>query len=60
MNQLVPVTLMPGMSLYKYHLLNKIGEGSFGEVWLAREGALQRDFAIKILKPRYTVDHRLK
>lgn len=60
MNHLVPVTLMPGMSLYKYHLLSKIGEGSFGEVWLAREGALQRDFAIKILKPRYTVDHRLK
>ena len=60
MTQLVPVAFTPGMQLYKYQLINKIGEGSFGEVWLAREAALQRDFAIKILKPRYDVDHRLR
>ena len=60
MTQLVPIAFTPGMQLYKYQLISKIGEGSFGEVWLAHEAALQRDFAIKILKPRYTVDHRLR
>lgn len=60
MTQLVPITLTPSMPLYKYQLLQKIGDGSFGEVWLARDAALQREFAIKILKPNLTVDHRLK
>lgn len=60
MNQLVPMAFAPGMQIYKYQLISKIGEGSFGEVWLANDAALQREFAIKLLKPMYTVDQRLR
>ncbi|GLS16986.1 hypothetical protein GCM10007874_00010 [Labrys miyagiensis] len=37
-----------------------IGRGSFGEVWLALDVALQRQFAVKILKPGVSVDERLR
>lgn len=60
MNQLVPITFTPGLQIYKYQLISKIGQGSFGEVWLANEAALQRQFAIKLLKPDITVDERLR
>lgn len=59
MNQLVAVALTPGMRLYKYQLIHKIGAGSFGEVWLARDLAVQRDYAVKILQPGISVDARL-
>lgn len=60
MNQLVPVTLTPGMDLYKYHLVSRIGSGSFGEVWLAHDLAVQRQYAVKILQPGVSVDKRLR
>lgn len=60
MSQLVPVTLSAGMQLYKYQLISKIGQGSFGEVWLAHDLALQRQFAVKILKPGISIDERLR
>lgn len=60
MNQLVPVALVPGMNLYKYHLVSKIGAGSFGEVWLAHDVAVQREYAVKVLQPGVSVDKRLR
>jgi serine/threonine protein kinase len=60
MNQIVPVTLVSGMSLYKYQLVKMIGRGGFGEVWLARDQALQREYAVKILLPGVSVDTRLR
>ncbi|NNH60333.1 serine/threonine protein kinase [Rhizobium laguerreae] len=60
MTQLVPVTLVPGMNLYKYRLISRIGAGSFGEVWLAHDLAVQREYAIKILQPGVSVDQRLR
>lgn len=60
MNPLVAVTLTPGMMLYKYRLVSKIGAGSFGEVWLAHDLAVQREYAIKILQPGVSVDERLR
>jgi len=60
MNQLVPINLQPGMLLYKYELLKKIGNGEFGDVWLARDHALNREYAIKILKPGLSIDERLR
>ena len=60
MNQLVPVTLTPGMNLYKYHLVSRIGRGSFGEVWIANDLAVQREYAVKILQPGVSVDDRLR
>lgn len=59
-NALAPLTFAPGMQLYKYQLLSLIGTGGFGEVWLARDAALSREFAVKILRPGMTVDARLK
>ncbi|MBD8879806.1 serine/threonine protein kinase [Rhodanobacter sp. 7MK24] len=60
MSQLTPVALMPGTDLYKYRLVNKIGAGSFGEVWLAQDLAVQREYAVKILQPGVSVDERLR
>ncbi|ARJ65663.1 hypothetical protein WV31_08345 [Magnetospirillum sp. ME-1] len=60
MTQLVPVAFAAGMRLYKYQLTSMIGQGSFGEVWLAQELALQREYAVKILKPGLSVDTRLR
>lgn len=59
MNQLVPVTLVPGLNLYKYQLISRIGQGSFGEVWLAHDHAVQRQYAVKVLQPGISVNERL-
>lgn len=60
MNQPTPVSLTPGTDLYKYRLIRRIGAGSFGEVWLADDRSLQREFAVKILQPGVSVDERLR
>lgn len=52
--------LLPGTQLYKYILRHRIGGGSFGEVWLARDQALNHEYAIKILKPGTPIHHRLR
>jgi serine/threonine protein kinase len=54
------VRLLPGMQLYKYQLRQRIGGGSFGEVWLARDQAVGHDYAIKILRPDTPINHRLR
>lgn len=60
MTQLIPVTFAPGMNLYKYQLVSRIGSGSFGEVWLAHDLAVQREYAVKILQPGVSIDARLR
>ena len=60
MTELAPVTLVPGMDLYKYRLVSRIGHGSFGEVWRAHDLAVQREYAIKILRPGVPLDDRLR
>ena len=60
MGQLVPITLSRGARLYKYELMSLVGQGSFGEVWLAKDLTLQREFAVKVLKPAFSVDKRLR
>ena len=41
----------PGMQLGHYHIIDKIGEGGFADVWLAdQEEPVQRRVALKILK----------
>lgn len=60
MNQLAPITLLPGVSLYKYHLIGELGQGKFGKVWLAKDTTLKREFAVKILNPGVSIDERLR
>ncbi len=42
--------LQPGTTLGPYEVSAKIGEGGMGEVYQARDTALNRDVAIKVLR----------
>lgn len=48
--------IAPGALLHnKYEPMQMIGGGNFGEVWLAKDHAVDHTYAIKILKPGVTV-----
>jgi serine/threonine protein kinase/Tol biopolymer transport system component len=48
--------LGPGRRLGAYELLTPLGAGGMGEVWKAKDRALHRDVAIKILPPAFARD----
>lgn len=60
MNQLPAIAYAPGAQLYKYNLVSQLGQGQFGQVWLATDLALQRQYAVKLLNPGVPVDRRLR
>ncbi|MAI62038.1 MAG: hypothetical protein CBB87_06050 [Micavibrio sp. TMED27] len=41
--------LTPNEQLYKFTLINRIGTGNFGEIWLAQDESINRQVAVKIL-----------
>lgn len=59
----VPVALpiTNGTTFYnKYRLVRPIGRGSFGEVWLAQDQAVNHEYAIKVLNAGIGIDQRLR
>ena len=51
-----PMDLKPGMQLGPYEIRERLGAGGMGEVYLARDSRLQRDVAIKVLRPGVLID----
>lgn len=61
MTQNDSVSLHANMELGgKYRLIEEIGRGSFGDVWLAIDNYLNRECAVKVLPPGTSVDERLR
>lgn len=57
----VALPITNGTTFYnKYDLVRPIGRGSFGEVWLATDRAVNHEYAIKILNAGIGIDQRLQ
>jgi serine/threonine protein kinase len=50
------VLLAPGTKLGGYQLIERLGAGAMGTVWLARQLSLDRDVAVKVLRPGFAGD----
>lgn len=58
---LAPMPITNGTTFYnKYRLTRPLGRGSFGEVWLAQDQAVNHEYAIKILNVGIGIDQRLR
>lgn len=56
MDAAAPLSLAPGSRLGPYEILARIGEGGMGVVYRARDPRLDRQIAIKLLRPEMAAD----
>ncbi len=47
---------LAGSRIRHYEVMSRLGAGGIGEVWLARDGNLKREVALKLLSPRFAGD----
>ncbi len=50
------MSFVAGMTLGKYELRKKLGQGGFGLVFVARDSGLDRDVALKLMHPEHTAN----
>ena len=54
---LIPKLIIgPGVTIGGYSIIRKLGEGAMGQVFLAKQLSMDRDIALKILPPQFTVN----
>jgi len=49
---------VPGDAVAQYRIAARLGEGGMGVVYRARDTTLQREVALKVLRPEYSADTR--
>src|SRR5262245_20563583 len=55
----IPPLMQAGAQLGSYRVLERIGHGGMGEVWLAEHALLKRRAAIKLLRPTISHDQEM-
>ena len=50
------IKIESGLEFDGFRLMRKVGTGGMGEVWLAKQISMEREIAIKLLSPQFSMD----